>query len=314
MHLHGKTYKVNIPQFPNFKVVEISDRPLILEHLKHNPRRICELAFANLIVWQNFDHTHYTFIHDNLCFLIKPLNEAPFFLEPIGNHKIQETVQTCLYYAKRISRVSEHLISQINIKEYKIKCLRAHFDYIYKRYKIAELKGRKFDGKRNHLKRFQKKFPDYQFKKLEKSDKTQALEVFEAWFKNKNSEIDPNNELIKLQYQSQKIAFDLAFNYMQELEIEGGGIFIDNRLKGFVLGSQQNQETATLHFQYTDPQIRGINQILLWETCNRCFLSYKYINLEQDLGLVGLRKAKMSYYPDIVEKKFEISLKKQESP
>ncbi len=301
------------PIFPNFKAVKINNREFILSQLKNNPRRICELAFANLIVWWNFDHAHYTFINDNLCILIKPINEDPFFLEPVGNNKIQETVQTCLRHAKKISRASENLISQINIKEYKIKCLRAHFDYIYERKKIAELKGRKFDGKRNHLKKFQKKFPGYQFKKLEKSDQAAAVELFEKWFKEKNPETNPQDDFLKLQYQSQKIAFDLAFNFMEELEIEGGGIFIDNQLKGFILGSQQNQETATLHFQYTDPQIRGINQVLLWEACNHCFLSYKYVNLEQDLGIPGLRKSKMSYHPDKVEKKFEIRCKKQES-
>lgn len=304
---------MNNPQFPNFKPVELSDRAFILEKLENNPRRICELAFANLIVWQNFDHAHYTFINDNLCILIKPVNEEPFFLEPIGNHKLLETLQTCLNYTKKISRASENLISQIDVKQYKIKCLRSHFDYIYERKKIAELKGRKFDGKRNHLKKFQKKFPDYQFKKLEKKDQAEAVALFEKWFQEKNPEINPQDDLLKLQYQSQKIAFDLAFNFMEELEIEGGGIFIDGQLKGFILGSQQNKETATLHFQYTDPQIRGINQVLLWAACNHCFLSYKYVNLEQDLGILGLRKSKMSYHPDTVEKKFEISPKKQES-
>lgn len=304
---------MNNPQFPNFKAVELNDKGFILSQLKNNPRRICELAFANLIVWWNFDHAHYTFINDNLCILIKPINEDFFFLEPVGNNKIKETLQTCLNYAKKISRASENLISQIDVQQYKIKCLRSHFDYIYERKKIAELKGRKFDGKRNHLKKFQKKFPDYQFKKIEKKDRAAAVELFEKWFKEKNPDTSPQDDFLKLQYQSQKIAFDLAFNHMEELEIEGGGIFIDGQLKGFILGSQQNQETATLHFQYTDPQTRGINQVLLWEVCNKCFLSYKYINLEQDLGILGLRKSKMSYHPDTVEKKFEIRYKKQES-
>jgi hypothetical protein len=78
-------------------------------------------------------------------------------------------------------------------------------------------------------------------------------------------------------------------------------------MKGFILGSRLNPETASVHFQYGDPSLRGISQTLLWEACNKTFSSFKYINLEQDLGIPGLRKAKLSYYPLRLEKKFEIT-------
>ncbi len=291
-----------LPEYPKFKSLEPEDISQIGQHLKHAHPKICEWALANLLIWKDFDHPMLTTINKNLCVYITPPNEPPYFLEPVGTHKIHETIEACLKHAGKISRASEGFISRLSLGEYHITCLRNQFDYIYNTKALAELKGRKLDGKRNHIKKFKHRFPDYAFIPLDATFKNEALKLFETWFdKKKESRYFP-----KLAYISQKAAVEKAFSYFDELNLMGGAIIIEQEMKGFILGSLLNPEMLSVHFQYGDPHLRGISQTLLWEACNKTFSSFKYINLEQDLGIPGLRKAKLSYCTMRLEKKFEI--------
>ncbi len=291
------------PEYPKFKSIELEDADRIKGYLRRAEIKICEWAIANILIWKDFDHPMLTRIHKNLCIYVSPPNEPSYFLQPIGNHKLPETVAICLEHAGKMSRLSENFMSRLEPKEYRVLCLRNQFDYVYKTEILAELKGRKFDGKRNHLKRFRDRFPDYEYIPLDGSFKEKALELFEAWFdKKKDSRYFP-----KLAHISQKAALERAFSDYDQLGLRGGAVLIQKEMKGFVLGSSLNPEMASVHFQYGDLSIRGISQTLLWEACRKTFSSFKYINLEQDLGIPGLRKAKLSYHPLRLEKKFEIT-------
>lgn len=291
-----------LPEYPKFKLLELKDIDQISKHIKKSNPRICELSPTNLLIWKDFDNPKLTFINQNPCIHITPHNEAPYFLEPLGNHKIIETVETCLKHSGKISRVSEGFIQSLPHHQYHIKCLRNQFDYIYHIKTLAELKGKKFDGKRNHLKNFKRRHPDYEYVPLNPGLKNGCLELFEEWFAlRKESRYFP-----KLAYTSQKAAIEKAFAYYDKLAFKGGALLIDGKIKGFILGSPLNNETVSVHFQYGHPALRGIFQALLWEACNKTFAPFTYINLEQDLGIPGLRKAKLSYYPLRLEKKFEI--------
>ncbi|MCX5751324.1 MAG: phosphatidylglycerol lysyltransferase domain-containing protein [Candidatus Saganbacteria bacterium] len=292
-----------LPNYQTLKKLEIDDQKLFQKAADSYNPKICELAFANLIVWQNFDRPEYTFINNNLCVLINPLNESPFFLEPLGKNKLKETIETCFNHCNKLSRLSEDFLFQLDQEKYKINCLRSHSDYVYETKALAELKGKKFDGKRNHIKRFQKQFPDYEFIPLKAEHKDAALELFAEWFKvRQESRFFP-----KLAEVAQKKALDNAFANFDHLLLKGCALLINKKLKGFIIGSRLNTETYSLHFQYTDPQLHGISQALLWEACNKTFQDSKYVNLEQDLGIPGLRTAKLSYHPHHLERKFEIS-------
>ena len=291
-----------LPEYPNFKSLELEDLSQINKHFASTNHQICELAPANLFIWQEFDHPKLTLINNNLCILVTPPNEPSFFLEPIGKNKLLDTVNICLKDCGKIARASEDFLFHLPIEHYHVKCDRNQFDYIYEIKTLAELKGRKNDGKRNHIKNFKKRHPNYAFISLNKKDKEKALGLFEDWFSiRKDSRHFP-----KLAYSSQRVALEKAFEYFDALKMAGGAVYIDNVIKGFIMGSALNKQTACAHFQYGHPSVRGIFQILLWEACNKTFKSQKYINLEQDLGIPGLRKAKTSYYPERMIKKFEI--------
>lgn len=272
------------------------------EHLTRYQPTICELAVSNLYLWQDFDRGAYTFINGNLCFLIHLINDSPYFLEPVGDQKIEETIAVCLRHTGRLSRVSEKSLLTLPLKLLRAHCLRGQSDYVYLTKELAEFKGRRFDGKRNHIKKFKKHFPDYQYLPVTPAFKEQALALFEEWFEARKA----TQFFQKLAYTAQKTALTKAFDLFETLRLSGGAIVAEGKLKAFVIGSRLNKNTVTAHFQYSDTTAQGVTQTLWQEACSKTFADYPRINLEQDLGIPGLRKAKMSYYPEKIEQKYEI--------
>ncbi|MFA6549257.1 MAG: phosphatidylglycerol lysyltransferase domain-containing protein [Candidatus Margulisiibacteriota bacterium] len=288
----------------------LEDCDTVRAYLNAYQPEICELAMANLIIWQDFDRPQISLLNDNLCILIYSQTEPPFFLEPIGKNKIMETMDLCLEKHPSFSRASKKLIQQLNPKDFHIKCLRAHCDYVYDRKKLAELKGKEFDGKRNHIKKFTRRHPHYQFVPLRPEDKKAALELFEKWFSvRQESRFFP-----RLAHIAQKKAVEQAFLHFEALHLIGGALKDGDALIGFTIGSQLNTHTASVHFAYADPSSAGSAQSLLSEACNKLFNAFPFVNLEQDLGIPGLRKAKLSYHPLRIEKKYEITRRGFTSP
>ena len=129
-----------LPNYPKFKQLSLEDLPQIKERLQAFAPTVCELSLANLFIYQGSDKTQFTLINGNLCFLVSPPNEAPFFLEPIGQERLLDTVDVCLAHTKKLARVSEKPVHLLPLKKYKISCTRSHFDYLYLTQELAELK------------------------------------------------------------------------------------------------------------------------------------------------------------------------------
>ncbi|MBU1616577.1 MAG: DUF2156 domain-containing protein, partial [Candidatus Margulisbacteria bacterium] len=293
------------PDYPTFKTIELSDLPLLSEYLLRYQPEICELSSANLFIWHNFDRGSYTFINNNLCLKINLINDTPYFLEPIGDSLIPETAALCLNETGRLSRVSERLLKQLPLNKVRAHCLRSQNDYIYQTGSLAEYKGGNFDGKRNHVKRFAKLYPNFVYTPIDRSFKPAALALFEKWFAARKE----THFFQKLAYNAQRQALENSFNYFSELKLIGGGLQAGGELKSFVIGSPLNSKTIDAHFQYSDPTATGATQTLWQKACTETFPDFTYINFEQDLGIPGLRKSKLSYHPEKIEKKYEVRLK-----
>lgn len=291
-----------IPHYPEFKPLSLEDKALLVRQLRTTSREICELSLGNLFIWQEFDRPQVTCINKNTCVLIDPPNEPAYFLEPLGRNELAETTRVMLKHIGRVSRVSQSFVELLPKDCYNLAPLRNQFDYLYLRTDLAELKGRKYDGKRNHLKKFRLKHPGYQFVPLTPEHKNEALTLFEKWFQVR----EESRYFPRLAYISQKGAITEAFAMFDQLRLRGGALFIDGEMKGFTLGSPLDPGTVSVHFLYSDPELPGIFPAILWEACNKCYSNFQHIDLEQDLGIPGLRKAKLSYQPLKLVEKFEV--------
>lgn len=240
-----------LPQFPEFKRLELGDAPLVEKFHRRSGQGQCEFSFANLMVWKDFDLPEITSINGNLCVRINPMDEPPFFMEPMGGNDLPDTVRICLSHTGRMSRVSPAFVSNVQSLKPCAKPLRDHFDYIYRTKDLAELKGRRFDGKRNHVKRMKVKFPHYEYAELKRGHADIAMALFEDWSRYKRK-IDAKRrvEMPELEYTCQFDALRRAFEYYDELRLIGGQIRIENACVGFAVGSRLHNDMVCVHFLY----------------------------------------------------------------
>ena len=103
-----------------------------------------------------------------------------------------------------------------------------------------------------------------------------------------------------------------ALNHFSALRLQGGVILMGSEVEAFALGELLNNETAVVHIEKANPEIPGLYAVINQQFCEKSWQDVPYVNREQDLGEPGLRKAKLSYYPEHLEEKFRIRLTSNE--
>jgi hypothetical protein len=297
MHDHGEDEPMTLPRFPDFKTVDLSDRALIQSYLDRCPSDISEMNFGNIFIWRNYDHPGMTDIHGNLCLRFESPDEPAYFLQPIGECRIPETIDTCLTSAPRLSRVSAAFAEKYCSFGFECDCDRNNYDYVYLASDLVELKGKKYDGKRNRIKKFEKSHA-YRYLPLESEHLGECRRLFEVWFEEK-SEV---NKMIG----AQKDAIQQALTHYEALGLTGGAIEVEGRIAAFSIAERLNADTAVIHIEIISPHYDGLSQLMNRELVKNGLAGYTYINREQDMGLAGLRQAKLSYQPHHMVEKHHI--------
>lgn len=288
---------MSLPRFPEFKPLGLEDRDLVTAALGRHPAEVCELTFANLYIWREVEKPKLTSIHGNLCVLCSPPAEPPYFLQPIGGEKIPETVGLCLSAAPRLSRVAADFALR-HCGSFPCRPDRDNFDYVYESAGLISLQGKKFDGKRNHIRRFEKAHP-YTYRKMTAGHLEGCRELLDAWLAAKAE----NGGGVSGAWQP---VIREAVASLGCLDIVGGVIEVDGRVAAFSIGGRLNPETAVIHIELVHPGYDGLSQLINREFIRHEWADCRYINREQDCGLPGLRRAKMSYGPHHLVEKYDV--------
>jgi hypothetical protein len=104
----------------------------------------------------------------------------------------------------------------------------------------------------------------------------------------------------------EKESLHFLLENMETLEVEGLAVRVDGRIEAFTVGERLSPDTALIHAEKGNPDIRGIYVAMLSSFCRQSFSDLPYINREQDLGLPGLRQSKESLKPDHLRRKFQV--------
>ena len=72
-------------------------------------------------------------------------------------------------------------------------------------------------------------------------------------------------------------------------------------------GNTHNTQVDDVIIEKGDRSISDIYKILNRDLVRMCCYGFSYINREEDVGVEGLRKAKMSYKPDILLEKYIVT-------
>ena len=298
-----------IPEFPDFKPLDPEDRVTLQAVYQASGLPICDVSPTNLYIWRDCQAPKLTRIRGNVCIVLDSHAEARYFLPPLGEHSLEETVHICLSHIGHMSRVPAQVAVRLPRGEYVVTPQRDSFDYVYRVQALAELKGKAFDGKRNHVRKFSRNHPQYEFRVLETSQLHRAAALFEAWTSARESGRPGNLAVAGMNHDCQRRALERAFEDYVLLGLIGGALLVRGEMQGFVVASRGTGDSVIAHFSYADARTPGVYQTLLWEACRRLFASFTYLNLEEDLGIPGLRKTKLSWQPLKLEEKFSVTLR-----
>jgi len=302
-----------IPVFPNFKKLEIEDREEINQIVcQYSP--YSDYNFTSLWSWDVGGLVEWSRKDNFLIFKMRDYLTGEFFLSLIGSGNLAEILPQIFSYAKsnglreEVRLVPEETLKSGSSQDFSSKFLIVedtdNHDYIASAEAMARLDGSKFHNHRNLAKRFRREHPGFEVKKIDISDNTVAddvLTLFEKWTKSKKiSEDQYTNELAALKKH-------IEFASTQDSKIHFMGLYSDGELIGFGSDEVLHNDFAVSHFQKAIPEYKGVYQFLWQESAKNLHQKgVKYFNMEQDLGIDGLRKSKTLWNPNFYLKKFII--------
>ena len=286
------------PAFPDFKPVGLEDKTIFDEYLDREPSEVCELSFSNIFIWKESEHPRWTILNGSLCVIVEPDFEDPYFLPPVGGERVPETVAACLAHAPRLSRVPESFVDRYG-SGFRVEEDPGNFDFVYLRQELAELKGKKFDGKRNRIRKFESTFA-HEYHILTRADVPGCFRLLEDWFEEKRNG-DPY-------MRAEKVAIIQALASFERLGLKGGVVKVGGRVEAFTMGGRLTADMAVIPIEIANPGLVGLAQWINREFVYREWLDYAFINREQDMNVEGLRRAKLSYQPARLVKKYNLSL------
>ncbi len=285
------------PLFPEFKLIGMEDRDHLAGAIARSPSPACEAHFANIFLWRHFEHPKFTVINGNICILCEPPSEPAYFLQPIGDLSPEATVRTCLSFAPRLSRVEESFALRYG-GPHRREPDRDNFDYVYRTEDLIQLKGKKYDGKRNRIRKFERG-QAYEYAPFRREDLPGCLRLLAKWLEVKAG----SDGFIG---QVWRRVMEEALECGEELGLRGGVFKIDGRVVAFSFGSKLTADTAVIPIEIVDPEYDGLSQLINREFIRREWSDCRFINREQDNGIPGLRRAKTSYHPHHFVKKYNI--------
>lgn len=291
----------------DFRPIELNDKKRYNQYLYEDSIRGCEYSFGNLFMWglQNIAEL------ENHIVLYSRLDTRCFYPFPIGTGDKKEVLDAIFSDAKArgicpcltgLNEDAKNVLESLYPNQFYFHADRANYDYIYDIHALADLKGRKFHRKRNHLKHFKNRHPGYQLTPITMENINRVRAFLSDWYQIKLQE-NPNGD-----YHNEQSALDKVFAYYEELEMEGLLLEEDGEVLGFTIASQISNDTFDVHFEKARGDIDGAYTTINSEFANYIRKKYphiQYLNREEDMGLSGLRKAKLSYFPHHFVKKYK---------
>ena len=286
-----------------FKPISLNDREKIENYFNFLEEPFCDFTFGNLFFWSVVENTNIAFFNDFL-FIRFSDDEKFYYTFPIGNGEIKNAFNLILEDAKLNNKKIEFvclnknqtkILKEIFGEKIKINKNRDGFDYIYSLERLSSLSGRKYHSKKNHFNSFKNKY-NFKFELINEENISQCSSFAREWYS--------INEATPTLLKEQK-ALECAFQNYFKLNLIGAIIKVENKIIAFCIGEEMyNKNIFCTHFEKADYNFQGaytaINKLFSEFLIN----DFKLVNREDDAGIEGLRKAKLSYHPEILLEKY----------
>ena len=292
-----------------FKEITVEDSPLMMPYYNMRKNNTCDSVFLESFIWKEFYNVRYAIWENRALLWLMEYNGKCFSAMPLCKeedlpdafHAIEQYFNEELGYPLVINLADEYAVKYLNLPEekYFVKEQEDSRDYLYLGESLRKLSGKKLHKKKNRLNVFLRQYEGrFEYRTLGCDDKDDMWKFLDRWRIQKGEDQEEH-----LDYEVRGI-HDILRNCC-ELNIHMGGIYVDGQLEAFSVGSYNKiEDMAVIHIEKANPEIPG-----LYQAINQMFLLHEFpevqwVNREDDMGLEGLRKAKMSYNPADFARKY----------
>ena len=268
-------------------------------------RKNCEYAFTNLCIWGRQQAAYL----DGFWVFFSQIDRKTVYPFPVGEGEILPVLDAIIADARErginccITGLNEENMATLEHYypgKFRMQCDRGSFDYVYNIDELADLKGRKYQKKRNHVNRFHALYPHWHTEPLTNANLEDARQMAQQWYIARQ-ERDPQGS-----YQLEQTALQRAFKYYQQLNLDGMVLYDGNQVLAFTMASPLSEDTMDVHFEKAREDVDGA-----YAAINQAFAQYlrdkyphiRFLDREEDMGLEGLRQAKLSYCPERLAEK-----------
>lgn len=286
-----------------FKNLDLESKSVFEKYTKYKYEN-SETSFANIFIWKDYFDVRYAEIDGYLVVLYTDTSGRYNAYMPYGSGDFEACIDTMMKYFSscgqtfRIISASFEMTEELKrlYPDIKIRENIDFNDYVYTSESLISLSGKKLHSKRNHLNSFKNNY-DYEYRKMSEADFDSCLSLAsELMLKTRDRD--------SLSYKAELKSLENMFSHFFELEVLGGVIVIDNRIAAFSVGEKLTDNCALIHIEKADTSYSGIYAAVNNEFVKNEWSSFEYINREEDMGVEGLRKAKLSYRPHHMIRKY----------
>ena len=298
----------------NFKSVEIKDYEWIYAYTSVYGEGSCQHSHVSMYSLAEKYHDEvceyngflYTLRH-GLCDDTYRVYLAPLGNEP-GKKEFEAILEDAASYGKKVKFIT--------LTERSAKALEESFpgrfemiedrdlsEYIYRASVMSEFEGSELRKRRAEVHTFWNQYGDRaRIVSIGPDDLKKCLEYEVKWIKD-NSE---THDVFALQRDMRMI--ERQFEHYDELHLSGIILYVDEVFRGFTFGTKLG-DTYDVIVEKADREIPHSYKVLRQESVKRCAADCTFVNMEEDLGIPGLRALKMAYKPEKLLKKYIVSEK-----
>lgn len=292
----------------DFKSISIKDKSAYDRFRLLDPTNGSEGVFATMFIWNEYYHLETA--QDDEFFYIRfnIKGKAPAYFFPVGNGNLKIAIKKLEEYSRGrneklkfmlVSEENKNKLNELYPDKFSFESNRNCADYVYLTEKMISLSGKKLHSKKNHLNYFLQNY-NFEYKSVETKElldmcADKAYELINKKEKNTNS--------------FELGAMERYFNNYFDLSQKGAVLMIDNEIAAMTFGEKLNENMALIQIELADDNFRGAYQAINKLFCEKEWSDLKYVNREEDMGIEGLRKAKLSYKPEMLIEKFIIEEK-----
>jgi hypothetical protein len=285
-----------------FLPITINEKPIFDEFFINNDSVSSANDFSTVFCWNVSGQARYAIADGDVLLIYNIYDGKKVYYFPVSKSKkdirpyleLIWNLEDCNCHF--IAQAEEKALDQIkNIAGYRLVKDRDFSDYIYLTQDLIELKGKKYHAKRNHLNKFINTYK-YIFRDYTEDDYGQCMELFDLWIA--NSATSPSYE---------RVAINLALKNYKALGLKCGVIEIDGKIRAFSVNSiLTNKRAGNVLFEKADINYDGIFAAINNFSVKEFFQGVEYVNRQEDMGIEGLRKAKLSYHPAFILTKYKL--------